>query len=104
MRLEVVLLILGMGVVTFLPRFLPLALMSRFSLSARLKNSLGYVPVAIISAILFPLLFSSSSSSFVLDAQVLLAALLVVGFFYFSKNLWLGVLAGMLAYWLLGVL
>lgn len=103
MRVNIVLLLLGMAAVTFLPRFLPLALLSRFSLSPRLKESLGYMPVAILSAILFPALFSTADSSFILQPRLILAALLVAVLMYYFKNLWLAVITGMLVYWLLGL-
>ena len=103
MRVEIALLLVGMAAVTFLPRFVPLALISRLSLNPRLKESLGYMPVAILSAILFPALFSTADSSFILQPRLLLAALPVIVLMYFFKNLWLAVTTGMLAYWLAGI-
>jgi branched-subunit amino acid transport protein len=54
---ENLLLILGMAVVTFIPRFIPLAFLSRRAIPERIKAALEYIPVAILSAIVFPILF-----------------------------------------------
>jgi branched-subunit amino acid transport protein len=102
MRVEIALLLLGMAAVTFLPRFLPLALFSRWTLSPGLKAGLSFMPVAILSAIVFPILFSNTESAFTLDPQLLVSALFVVVLTYFFRNLWLAVIIGMLAYWILG--
>jgi branched-subunit amino acid transport protein len=45
------LLIVGMMLVTFVPRYLPLALVNRFNLSPFFIYSLSYIPVAVLSAI-----------------------------------------------------
>ncbi len=104
MRVWVVLLLLGMAAVTFLPRLLPLAFFSRWNLNPRLKAGLSFMPVAIMAAIVFPSLFSTSEKIFTLDPQLLVAAVPVILLAYFFRNLWLAILAGMLAYWLLGTL
>ena len=45
------LIILGMAVVTYLPRLIPLAMLEEASLPLRLKRMLQYVPITIFSAI-----------------------------------------------------
>ncbi len=45
------LLIVGMMLVTFVPRYLPLAFVNRFNLLHFFIYSLSYIPVAVLSAI-----------------------------------------------------
>jgi branched-subunit amino acid transport protein len=104
LRFEIILLLAGMAAVTFLPRFLPMALLSRFSLPDRYKNTLEYVPAAIIAAILFPGLLSTNEIPFVVDARLLLSALPVIILCFTTKNIWAAVIAGMLAYWIMAFL
>ena len=46
-----------MALVTYLPRFLPLFLLSRRKLPPLFERWLSYVPVAVLSALLGPVLF-----------------------------------------------
>ena len=103
MRGTVVGLILGMAVVTFLPRFLPMAFLSRWVLPEKVKMGLGYIPVAILSAIVFPILFSDGGTVGI-QPQYLLAALPVFIFAWKVKSLWGSVVLGMLIYWGLGLI
>lgn len=48
------LLIAGMAVVTFLTKFLFMALVSRVNLPLQLTRALGYIPVAILTALVVP--------------------------------------------------
>lgn len=50
-RWEVLIVILGSALVTFLPRVLPLMIMSRFSMPQWVMQWLGYVPVAVMAAL-----------------------------------------------------
>ena len=94
-------LILGMGLVTFLPRFIPMAFLSRWVFPEKLKVGLNYFPVAILSAIIFPTFFTDGNQV-AIQSQFLLAALPVFFFAWKVKSLWGSVLLGMAAYWLLG--
>ena len=103
MRLQVLWLLLGMAVVTFLPRFVPLALFTRWALPERIKRLLHFMPTAIMAAIVFPLLFASTPGKLDASPRMLLAALPVFLFSVKIKNLWASVVVGMLAYWVLGL-
>jgi branched-subunit amino acid transport protein len=92
-----------MAAVTFLPRFIPLALFTRWALPGRIQRTLHYMPAAIMAAIVFPLLFSSTQGKLDLHPLVLLAAIPVFIFALKTKNLWASVVLGMLVYWLLGL-
>jgi branched-subunit amino acid transport protein len=102
MKPEILWLLLGMGAVTFLPRFIPMALLTRRAIPEKVKVVLDYMPVAILSAIVFPTLFSSSPGRIGVEPRVLLAGLPVFLFAYKTKNLWGSVLLGMGMYWGLG--
>ena len=54
--------ILGMGLVTFLPRWLPLIYLTRQSLPSWLVEWLDFIPAAILSAILLPALVIDNAS------------------------------------------
>ncbi|MEO1290969.1 MAG: AzlD domain-containing protein [Chloroflexota bacterium] len=59
-------LIVGMMLVTFLPRYVPMLIIGRVDLPERLFRALRYVPVAVLTAILVP-------EAFVRDGQFTLA-------------------------------
>lgn len=48
--------IVGMAVVTFVPRVLPLLILSTKALPESMIRWLGYIPVAVLAAMLFPAL------------------------------------------------
>jgi branched-subunit amino acid transport protein len=101
MRLDILWLLLGMTAVTFLPRFLPLALLAHRELNPALKRALGFLPVSILAALTAPSLFSDQSHAFTLTPQVLFAAVPVALVSLKTRSLWLAVVVGMLSYWLL---
>ena len=96
-------LIIGMAVVTFLPRFIPLAIFTRWALPEKVKRVLHFMPTAIMAAIVFPILFSGSDNKPSFEPHLLLAAIPVFIFSWLTKNLWASVLVGMLVYWALGL-
>jgi branched-subunit amino acid transport protein len=51
---RLVFIFIGMWAVTYFPRLLPLLALSRIRLPARLMTWLSYLPVAILSALIFP--------------------------------------------------
>jgi branched-subunit amino acid transport protein len=102
MRPEILWLLLGMAGVTFLPRFLPMALLTRWAIPEKTKIVLDYMPVAILSAIVFPILFSSGDGNVGVEPRLLLAAFPVFIFARKMRNLWGSVILGMLIYWGLG--
>jgi branched-subunit amino acid transport protein len=104
MRPEILLLILGMSAVTFLPRFLPMALVSRLTIPDRAKAFLEFVPVAVLSALVFPAIFVADGGGVGVESRLLLAAIPVFLFAWKMKNLWGSVVLGMAAYWALGFL
>jgi branched-subunit amino acid transport protein len=103
MRLEMFLLFAGMAAVTFLPRFLPMALVSRIAIPDKAKAFLEYVPVAVLSALVFPAVFAVDGGGVGFDARLLISALAVFVFAWKAKNLFGSVLLGMGTFWALGM-
>ena len=104
MRQDIVLLILGMAIVTFFSRFLPMVLLSRWALPEKVKWGLEYIPVAVLSAIVFPILFFDRGGALTGQPRFLLAAIPVFIFAWKIKSIWGSVVLGMLIFWGLGFL
>ncbi len=102
MREETLVIIFGMAVVTFLPRFLPMAFLSRWVVPERVEVGLSYIPTAILSAIVFPILFFNGAGEVAIEPHYLLSAVSVFIFSWKVKRLWASVILGMLVYWGLG--
>jgi branched-subunit amino acid transport protein len=102
MRIEILGVILGMALVTFVPRFLPMAVLSRWVIPERIRIGLSHLPVSILSAIVFPILFFNGEGNFGIQPRLLLAALPVFAFSWWVRSLWGSVVLGMLVYWGLG--
>jgi 4-azaleucine resistance transporter AzlC len=102
MRGQIFWLLIGMALVTFLPRFIPLAIFTRWAPPERIKRMLHFMPTAIMAAIVFPVLFSSAQGKLIFEPRVLLSALPVFLLAFKTKNLWASVILGMLTYWLSG--
>lgn len=90
------------GLITFLIRFSFIYLFGRFHISETVRKALHYVPPAVLSAIVFPELLLPEG---VLDLSFgnvrLLAGLVAVVVAWFSKNTLVTILAGMAALFLL---
>lgn len=85
-------LVLACALVTALPRVLPLVVLSRLRLPVWLVEWLGYVPIAVLSALLTLELYAVPSAA-------ILPALLVA---WLTRSLLATVAAGVAAFWLLG--
>ena len=71
----VVLTLVGMGAVTYLPRVLPMLLLSERNLAPWISRWLGFVPATVLSALLLPgLVCSDGELALNLDNLYLLAA------------------------------
>lgn len=94
----------AMGLVTYLPRCLPLLYLAHRKMPQSLIDWLSFIPVAILSALLAPGLFTDTAArSFDLGRPELLVAVPTLLFALKSKSLGGTVLIGMLLYWLAGV-
>jgi branched-subunit amino acid transport protein len=74
-RADVLLIVLGAALVTVVPRVAPLVLLSRVDLPRWLKVWLGYVPVAVLGALLAGELFLPSGRLVSLSSNAALPAI-----------------------------
>jgi branched-subunit amino acid transport protein len=102
MRGEMIALILGMAVVTFLPRFLPMVLLTRWVIPEKVQLALEDLPVAILSAIVFPIFLFGGDGAFDLQPRFLIAAIPIFLFAWKVRSIWGSVILGMVIYWGLG--
>ena len=102
---EALLLFGGMGLVTYLPRWLPLFYLARRQLPQWLVDWLSLIPVAILCSLLAPILLTNQTSrTLELGKPELLVAIPTLLFAVKSKSLGGTVLVGMGLYWLYGLL
>lgn len=98
---DYLLLLIGMGLVTYIPRWVPLFYLSRRRLPQWVVDWLELIPVAILSALVLPEIMTlGDPREFVLLNPKLLVA--VPTFFFALKTRSLGgtVILGMLLFWL----
>ena len=95
--------IIGMGLVTFLPRWLPLVYLTKRNLPSWLVEWLDLIPAAILSALLLPELVTSGAPR-ILDFLRPELAVAVPAFLFaiLTKSLGGTVVIGMLLFWLAG--
>jgi branched-subunit amino acid transport protein len=96
------LLIGGMFAVTFLTRYPMMLLVSRIEVPAQMTQAFRYVPIAVLSAIIAPIIFVQDGQiSIQINNHFLLAALISVFISWRTRNLLLTIVLGMLAFILL---
>ena len=94
------LLVAGMGLVTFLPRWVPLFFLSKRQLPQWLIEWLELVPVAILSALLVPALITHGTPRvFHPLSPEMLVAIPTFAVAWFSKSLGGTLVVGMALYW-----
>jgi branched-subunit amino acid transport protein len=93
------LLIAGMMLVTFIPRYLPLAFVNHFNLSPFFIHALSYIPVAVLSAIVAQNIFYIDNMLTVsLDNNRLLVAVFAIFIALITKSLWWTVIVGLIVF------
>lgn len=92
---SIILVIIGMALVTYLPRMIPLVYLADKKLPAWLNEWLGYIPVTVLSALLLPILFVNDYSENIFTNIYLLAAIPSFAIAYLSRNIFATVLVGM---------
>ncbi|WP_429885949.1 AzlD domain-containing protein [Geoalkalibacter halelectricus] len=102
---DYLLLFAGMGMVTYLPRALPLLYFAQRRMPRWLIDWLSLIPVAILSALLAPILFTDHVSREIsLGKLEFLVAIPTLLFALKTRSLGATVLVGMLLYLLGGML
>ena len=98
---DYLMLLFGMGLVTYLPRWLPLHYLSRRSLPEWFIQWLELIPAAILSALLLPALVLNEGPRHIdLMRPELWVALPTLAFAWWKRSLGGTVVVGMLLYWL----
>lgn len=96
------LLIAMMALVTFLPRYLPFALAGRVQLSPWLEHALGFVPIAVLTAIVSQAaLIRDGNVALAWDNYHALAAAVAFGVSLATRHLFLTIACGLAAFGLL---
>lgn len=84
------LLIIGMAIVTYIPRMLPMLLLSEIELPTFLKRFLKFIPYTALSALIFPeILYSTDSLQ-----SAIFGGIIAIILALFNTNLLLIVLSG----------
>ena len=92
-------LILGMALLTFLPRYLPFAFAGRIKLPPLLVSALDFVPIAVLTAIIVQAtLIRDGVLNIGLDNHHMLAAIAATVTALISRNLFLTIGVGLIFY------
>jgi branched-subunit amino acid transport protein len=96
--------LLGMGIVTYVPRWLPLALLSNRRLPEWFEQWLDLIPAAILSALILPILITTGAPRRLdLLRPELFVAVPTLLFAVKTRSLAGTVVVGMLLFWLAGI-
>ena len=94
-----------MSLVTYLPRVLPVVILSRMDLPDWFVRWLRYIPVAVLSALLAPsVLMQNGKIAFTLQNKALLTSIPCILIAVKSRNLFLTVSSGIAVMFLLNLL
>ncbi|MBN2539379.1 MAG: AzlD domain-containing protein [Deltaproteobacteria bacterium] len=95
--------LLGMGIVTYVPRWLPLVFLSRLRLPEWFEHWLDLIPAVILSALILPILVTTGAPRHLdLMRPELLVALPTFFFAVKTRSLAGTVVVGMFLFWLAG--
>lgn len=105
MKTEILLIIIGMSIVTQLPRIIPLVVLSKLNLPPLLLKWLKYIPAAVLAALLFPaVLMPDGVFLLSLNNKTLLASIPCIAVAVKTKSLFLTVIVGIGAMFLFQIL
>jgi len=97
---DYLLIVAGMGLVTYLPRWLPLALLSNRRLPRIAEVWLDLIPAAILSALLMPVLITGGSPVQLDFTRIeFWAAIPTVAVAIYTRSMGITVILGMLVFW-----
>jgi branched-subunit amino acid transport protein len=99
------LVIIGMGIVTFGIRLVPIVLLGRIEIPLIVQRALRFVPPAVLTAIIVPeLLYRDNQIDVSLTNLRLLAGLIAIVVAWRTKNALMTIGAGMIALWVLSAM
>jgi branched-subunit amino acid transport protein len=102
-KVDYLLLVLGMGIVTYLPRWIPLILLSRRQLPEWLRQWLDFIPVAVLSALILPAVVTTGDPRHLAVFQpAMLVSIPVSIFAWKTRSLAGTVIIGMALFWIAG--
>lgn len=97
---DYLLLLTGMGLVTYLPRWIPLFFLTRRKLPSKIVDWLDLIPAAILSALLIPALVTGGEPlQFTLFRPHLWVAVPTFLFAWWTRSLGGTVILGMFLFW-----
>ncbi len=84
---------------TYLPRMIPATFLSRREIPELFIKFLSYIPAAVLSALLLPaVLVTDGKINISMSNTMLLSSLIVLPIAYKTKNMFLTVILGMIAF------
>ena len=99
------LIIIGMGIVTFGIRLVPIVLLGRIEIPLIVQQALRFVPPAVLTAIIVPeLLYRNDQVDVSLTNVRLLAGLIAIVVAWRTKNALITIGVGMIALWVLSAM
>lgn len=97
---SILILVLGMGLVTYIPRMIPMVVLQNLKMPDFLKRFLEFVPFAALGALIFPGVLNSTNST----ESAIFGTVISIVLAYFRVNIILVVLGGVLGVYLWGLL
>jgi branched-subunit amino acid transport protein len=92
----------GAAVITYLLRLSFVILLDKFTMPSVVERSLRFVPAAVITAIVVPaLVFQDNQLDVSLGNERLLAGLVAAVVAYYSRNILVTIVVGMVALWVI---
>ena len=88
------------GAITYLTRFLMIAILKKEMFNDRIREVLSYVPSAIFPAIIFPAIFLNNDGSFQIEENPkIIAAIIAMIIGIFSRSIIATIFSGLSSYW-----
>jgi branched-subunit amino acid transport protein len=102
-KTDYLLLVLGMGIVTYLPRWIPLIFLSRRRLPEWLRHWLDFIPAAVLSALILPdLVTTGEPRQLAIFQPALMVSIPTFIFAWKTRSLAGTVIIGMALFWTAG--
>jgi branched-subunit amino acid transport protein len=95
-------LIIYCGLITFLSRYLMIAILKKEMFTDRVREVLSFVPSAIFPAIIFPAIFLDTTGDLLLENNPkIFAAIIAIVIGLVSENVIATIFSGLISYWFL---